>query len=176
VNYQQYETDFGAKMLPSGQDSVAFIQAPAERAAELIRRLKEHEGFAHLVFLTAVDYPEREQFMLSYMLHSYTEKRDICVQVFIRRGAATMESIHRLWAQAATYERELKEMYGIDFPGSPDLDVPFILEGWDDIPPMRRDFDTKQYSEDTYFPRPGRFTKDPETEMREALYPDGERR
>ncbi|WP_416208189.1 NADH-quinone oxidoreductase subunit C [Halomonas sp.] len=34
-------------------------------------------------------------------------------------------------------QRELKEMFGIDFPGSPRVDEPFVLESWDDIPPMR---------------------------------------
>ena len=26
----------------------------------------------------------------------------------------------------------------------------FILEGWDDIPPMRRDFNTRKYVKDVY--------------------------
>jgi len=37
---------------------------------------------------------------------------------------------------------------------------------------MRRDFDTKKYSEETYFPRPGRKTHDPKTYMKEKLYPN----
>jgi NADH-quinone oxidoreductase subunit C len=49
-----------------------------------------------------------------------------------------------------------------------------MLEGWDDIPPMRREFDTKKYSEETYFPRPGRETKDPAEHMKKKLYPDEE--
>ncbi|MBN2781385.1 MAG: NADH-quinone oxidoreductase subunit C, partial [Candidatus Marinimicrobia bacterium] len=80
--------------------------------------------------------------------------------------------IHHLWKQAATYQRELKEMFGIDFPGSPRIDEPFILEGWQDIPPYRRDFDTKKYSEETYFPRPGRTTHDPADYMKQKLYPE----
>ena len=67
---------------------------------------------------------------------------------------------------------EIKEMYGIDFPGSPRVDDSFLLEGWDDIPPMRRDFDTVKYSEETYFPREGRTTNDPGTYMKEKLYPE----
>jgi len=85
-----------------------------------------------------------------------------------------MASIHHLWKQAGTYQRELKEMFGIDFPGSPRVDDSFILEGWDNIPPMRRDFDTKKYSEETFFPRPGRESHDPETYMKSKLYPEGD--
>jgi NADH-quinone oxidoreductase subunit C len=63
-------------------------------------------------------------------------------------------------------------MFGIDFPGSPRVDEPFILESWDDIPPMRREFDTRAYSEARYFPRPGREKIVPREYMREQLYPD----
>jgi hypothetical protein len=90
-----------------------------------------------------------------------------------RKPAYTeMDTIHHLWAQAATYQRELKEMYGVDFPGSPRVNDEFALEGWADIPPMRRDFDTLEYSERTFFPRPGRKTYDPVEYMKQNMYPD----
>jgi NADH-quinone oxidoreductase subunit C len=63
-------------------------------------------------------------------------------------------------------------MFGIDFPGSPRVDESFVLEGWDEIPPMRREFDTREYSERTYFPRPGRSTAETKAHMKEKLYPD----
>ena len=83
-----------------------------------------------------------------------------------------MESIHDLWPTAATYQRELREMFGIDFPGSPRVEEDFILEGWIDIPPYRRDFDTKKFAEDNFEHREGRITKDPATHMKDQLYPD----
>jgi NADH-quinone oxidoreductase subunit C len=84
-----------------------------------------------------------------------------------------MESIHEIWPTAATYQRELREMFGIDFPGSPRLHEEFILEGWNDIPPYRRDFDTLKYAQANYRDRPGRETHDPEQHMKQQLYPDG---
>ena len=50
-------------------------------------------------------------------------------------------------------------------------DGDLILEGWDEIPPMRRDFDTKEYSEKTFYPRPGRVTHDTREHMKKKLYP-----
>lgn len=150
---------------------LAFVTVSPAAARHLIIDLRDRFGFTHLVFLTAVDYIEEDKFLLTYMLHNYDKHMDIGVQVPIGRDNSSMESIHDLWAQAGTYQRELKEMFGIDFPGSPRVDEPFILEGWDDVPPMRREFDTKQYSENTYFPRPGRSTNDPAEYMRRKLYP-----
>jgi NADH-quinone oxidoreductase subunit C len=94
------------------------------------------------------------------------------IRVMVDREEAEMVSIHHLWAGAATYQRELFEMFGISFPGSPRMKEPFILEGWKEMPPYRRDFDTLKYSEKTYFPRPGRSTNDTAKYMKEKMYPE----
>jgi NADH-quinone oxidoreductase subunit C len=166
---QQPPTAIGRRQVQSSD--LAFVTVVPAEARHLIQDLRDRFGFTHLVLLTAVDYLEEGKFLLTYMLHNYELHHDIGVQVPIGRDGAAMESIHDLWAQAGTYQRELKEMFGIDFPGSPRVDEPFILEGWDEVPPMRREFDTKQYSETTYFPRPGRSTNDPADYMRQKLYP-----
>jgi len=151
---------------------LAHVTICKEKAVDFISHLQRIEGYKHLVILTAVDWLEDGKFQLTYLLNNPELKNDLNVKVFIERENAEMESIHHLWEQAKTYQRELKEMFGIDFPGSPDVDKPFILEGWDNLPPYRRDFDTKKYSEETYFPRPGRVKNDPATYMKQKLYPD----
>ncbi|MFW5685959.1 MAG: NADH-quinone oxidoreductase subunit C [Spirochaetota bacterium] len=149
-----------------------FINVPSTEAVAAITHLKEFWGFRHLVFFTAVDLIERSLFRLTYMLHSYDAGLDVGLQADISRDAPVADSIHHLWAGAATYERELKEMFGIDFPGCPRVNEPFALDGWDDIPPMRRDFDTRAYSERTYFPREGREKHDTIDVMKRELYPE----
>lgn len=154
------------------RENLTFATVDKDNAVDLITYLKRVENYTHLVLLTAVDWLEDEKFQLTYLLNSPENMTDIGVRVLIDRENATMESTHHLWATASTYQREIKEMFGIDFPGSPGVDEPFILEGWEDLPPYRRDFDTKKYSEDTYFPRPGRKTHDPGEYMKNKLYPE----
>jgi len=149
-----------------------FLAVEKKDLVQSLKYLRDHLGYRHLVLITAVDWIEEGQFQITYLLRNYTEKKDTGIRVFIPRDNPVMDSVHSLWETAATYQRELKEMFGIDFPGSPRVDKPFILEGWQDIPPYRRDFDTKKYSEETYFPRPGRKTYDPERYMKSKLYPD----
>lgn len=149
-----------------------FVSLEAAKLVPMITSLKTNHGFTVLVIFTAVDWLEDCKFQLTYIINNPKEKKDLGIRVFIKRDEATMDSIHHLWHHAATFQRELKEMFGIDFPGSPGLNEAFLLEGWDNIPPMRRDFDTKKYSEETYFPRPGRETNDPATYMKQKLYPD----
>lgn len=166
---------FGIKDVVERQGDLTFVTVNKELAVSLITHLRDLEGFSHFVLLTAVDWIENNQFQLTYILNNPTKKMDLGVRVFIDRETATMDSAHHLWEQVATYQRELKEMFGIDFPGSPRVDESFILEGWDDIPPYRRDFDTLKYAQETFFPREGRETNDPEEFMKKKLYPNEEK-
>jgi NADH-quinone oxidoreductase subunit C len=151
--------------------NLVYLTIDKDEARDLILNLRDIEGFRHLVLITAVDWLEEGLFQLTYMLNNPAKRCDIGLRVMIDRDDASMTSIHDLWQQARTYQRELHEMFGIDFPGSPNVDKPFILEGWDNIPPYRRDFDTKKYAEETYFPRPGRESRDPAGQMKQKLYP-----
>ncbi len=153
-------------------DATALLTVEQDKAVDLLIYMQKNEGFKHLAILTAVDWIEKKQFQLSYIINNPELKMDLILRVFIDREKAEMTSIHNLWEQAATYQRELKEMFGINFPNSPRVDKPFILEGWDGLPPYRRDFDTKKYSEDTYFPREGRTKNNPVEYMKQKLYPD----
>ncbi len=166
------KSKFNISEIEQKRSNLSFITISKEHAISLITYLRDIKGFQHFVLLTAVDWLEDEKFQLTYLLNNPDEKTDIGVRVYISRDEATMESAHHLWEQVATYQRELKEMFGINFPSSPDIDKPFMLEGWEGKPPYRRDFDTKQYSEDTYFPRSGRQSNDPADYMKKKLYPN----
>jgi len=153
-------------------EGLAFITVEKNQAIALVTYLRDNRNYKGLTLLTAVDWIEEGVFQLTYLLNNPADYTEIGVRVMIDRESATMESAHTLWENMATYQRELREMFGIDFPGSPRIEENFILEGWDDLPPYRRDFDTKEYSENTYFPRPGRQSNDPATYMKSKMYPN----
>lgn len=152
--------------------NLAFATVAPEQVRAVLHHLRDG-GFTHLVLLTAVDWLEDGRFQLTYLLHDRAKAQDFGLRTLIARDGASMESIHDIWPTAATYQRELKEMFGIEFPGSPGLNDSFILEGWTDLPPYRRDFDTKEFSDRTFNHRPGRETHDPAQHMKQRLYPSG---
>ena len=121
----------------------------------LASNLKYYHQFQHLSLISCVDWLEQREFELVYFFWSYTHKIMVAVKVRVPREAPRFVSIRPLWRQAETYEREIHEMYGIYFEGNPNQ-TPFLLEDWEGIPPMRRDFDTRKYVEETYSWRPGR--------------------
>lgn len=171
--YEKLKQAFKLGEFSVQRDDLAFVTVPREQLRPLLLHLRDREGFTHLVLLTAVDWIEDNSFQLTYLLNDRASARDIGVRLMLPRDAASMESIHDLWPTAATYQRELREMFGIDFPDSPRVNEDFILEGWIDIPPYRRDFDTLRYSQETFPERPGRETNDPAEYMKQKLYPDG---
>ena len=170
--YDTLKQRFPLGELTVQRDDLAFITVEAVRLYPLLRYLRDHEGFSHLVLLTAVDWLEDGQFQLTYLLNNRAKCQDVGLRVMIPRDQPEMESIHDLWPAAATYQRELFEMFGIRFPGSPRIEEEFILEGWNDIPPYRRDFDTLAYARETFRDRPGRETRDPAQHMKQQLYGD----
>lgn len=172
--YNRLVTLFDLGELTQQRENLAFVTVSKLQLRPFIRHLRDKEGFSHLVLLTAVDWIEDAQFQLTYLLHNRTEGSDLGVRLMLPREDASMDSIHDLWPTAATYQRELREMFGIDFPESPRVNEDFILEGWTEIPPYRRDFDTLKYSQETYKERPGRETHDPAEYMKQKLYPDGQ--
>lgn len=171
--YDRLKAPFRLGEFTAQRDNLAFISVTREQLRSLLLHLRDREGFTHLVLLTAVDWIEDNSFQLTYLLSDRVSGRDIGVRLMLPRDHATMDTIHDLWPTAATYQRELREMFGIDFPDSPRVNEEFILEGWHDIPPYRRDFDTLQYARETYPERPGRETHDPAEYMKLKLYPDG---
>ena len=164
--------DFGISDITERPPRMMTLKVAKDRAEGLIRELRDRENYTHLSFVTCIDYIEDGIFTLVYMLHNFEQKQSLAVHVDISRESAEMTSIHTLWAQAWTYQRELREMYGISFPGSPRVDDDFCLEGWDQIPPMRREFDTKKFSQERFGHREGRSNEDPREHMKVELYPN----
>ena len=121
----------------------------------ILNYLKDMLGYVHLSHITCVDWLEDGEFEVIYILWSPKDKMKVFIRTRIDRENAVLPNIDMIWRQANTYEREMREMFGIEFPGLVG-DKDFLLEDWDGPPPMRRDFDTAAYAKDTFFERPGR--------------------
>jgi len=171
--YNRLKAPFDLGDFTEQRPDLAFVTVSREQLRPLLLHLRDLEGFTHLVLLTAVDWIEEGVFQLTYLLNDRANARDIGVRLKLPRDDTRMDSIHELWPTAATYQRELREMFGIDFPDSPRVNEDFILEGWNDVPPYRREFDTLEYTRETYPDRAGRETHDPAAYMKQQLYPDG---
>ncbi len=106
-------------------------------------------GYHQLTLITCVDWIEKGEFELVYHVASHATRIHVMVKARINRADPVMETIIPIYENAQPYEREIHELFGVNFPGNPDL-APLYLDNWKEIPPMRRDFDTAAYAERTY--------------------------
>lgn len=125
-----------------------IVSLPKGSLFSLIAFMKE-EGFCHLSFITCVDWVKEGEFELIYHLASYEDGIHAMIKTRIDRTDPTYLSVVPLFEHAQTYEREIHEMFGVEFVGNNRL-TPFLLVNWQEIPPMRKDFDTKEYAERTF--------------------------
>ena len=109
-------------------------------------------GWKQLSYLSAVDWIDDNQFEVVYVVFNWDKPIYVQVRTRIDRENPSMDSILPIFPGSKYYEREVHEFFGIAFPGNPDYKKQLILEVWDDIPPLRKDFDPSVYS-DRKFPK-----------------------
>ncbi|MCF6172833.1 MAG: NADH-quinone oxidoreductase subunit C [Campylobacteraceae bacterium] len=120
------------------------VSVKIEQLESLLLSFLNEFNYITLDSINCRDDLEDGLFTITYCLQ--TEKRDnvVMIQTSIERENASLPSMHTIWPQAEIMEREMHEMFGVDFPGHPTL-IDFALEHWDNMPPLRRDFDTLEY-------------------------------
>jgi NADH-quinone oxidoreductase subunit C len=112
-------------------------------AGEVLRILRDQDGFDYLVDVTAVHYPKREeQFDIVWILYSFAHNQRIRVKTAIKEGEAA-PSMVPLWPTANWLEREVFDMFGIHFTGHPDLRRILMPEDWKGHP-LRKDYGLTQ--------------------------------
>ena len=105
--------------------------------------------FRQLIEVTAVDYPEKEQrFRMVYLLLSHENNSRIVIDYYIKENKI-VPSITNIFPSANWMEREVFDMYGIEFKDHPDLRrilTDYNFEGY----PLRKDFPLTGHNEVRY--------------------------
>ena len=122
----------------AGHPEVTLIVDPA-RIVDVARALKT-QGFERLCTVTAVDWhPQEPRFEVVYHLHSVKHNRRLRLKVRLGSDTAKIESVTSVWRSANWYEREVFDLFGIEFSNHPDLRRIMMPEGWQGHP-LRKDF------------------------------------
>jgi NADH-quinone oxidoreductase subunit C len=146
-----------------GADVLAFSQfrdnrrsvAPAEFVFDVLRFLKESCGFDMLADLTAVDYlryPDaRDRYGVVYCLTNTATGERFVVKTYVNDPDPKLPSAYPLWQGADWMEREVYDMYGVEFAGHPDLRRILMPEGFASFP-LRKDYPLRGRLERHNFP------------------------
>ena len=95
--------------------------------------------FDHLFCLTCIDW--KTHLTMVYHLSSTKFRHNIVVKAILDRNTPVIETVSNIWRTANFHEREVYEMFGVDFSNHPDLRLLILPDGWEARNPMRKDFE-----------------------------------
>lgn len=131
------------------------IAIKKEEFLKTLSFISSSSNFITLSQIACADWIEDEVFTLNYILTNQERNKNLMVELQIPREESRLPTLLNFFPQAEVMERDLHEMYGIDFIGNPTL-YDFALENWKEIPPLRREFDTLAYVNEHFDFRKGR--------------------
>jgi NADH-quinone oxidoreductase subunit C len=117
----------------------ATLVIDPEKVKPVLEYLRS-KGYGFLASLHGVDYyPEEPRLGVLYELLDMSRVDRISVKARVPTDAARIDSVCELWPGAEFPEREVYDMFGVQFSGHPDLRRILMPEDYEGHP-QRRDF------------------------------------
>jgi NADH-quinone oxidoreductase subunit C len=119
-----------------------------ENIREVCKHLKTDLDFLYLVDITGVDYLgiKTPRYEVIYHIHRFGSDFDenvrIRLKVEIPEENLSIDSVTPVWSGANWLEREVYDMFGMDFVGHPDPRRILMPEDYEPFP-LRKDFDVR---------------------------------
>lgn len=120
------------------------VDLDADAVPALLELLRGRASYVHLSAISCVDWIDDNEFELVYHVWSYEMQSLVSAHTRIPRDPGVYISVYDIYPPAAFFERDIYEMFGVYFEGSPNMEK-FILTEWDGPPPMRKDFDSEKW-------------------------------
>ncbi|MBW4040303.1 MAG: NADH-quinone oxidoreductase subunit C [Acidobacteria bacterium] len=102
-------------------------------------------GYNFFEDATAVDwYPTEPRFQISYSILSISIKQRIRIVARLSSDSPRIDSITSVWPSANFYEREIFDLFGVQFSGHPRLTRIMMPDNWEGHP-LRKDYPVEGY-------------------------------
>ncbi|MFN9595364.1 MAG: NADH-quinone oxidoreductase subunit C [Bacteroidota bacterium] len=92
----------------------------------------------YLFCLTCVDW--KTHLTMVYHLTSTTHRQTVVFKVKLDRAQAEVDTVCDIWRTAEFHEREVFELFGVNFIGHPDLRKLILPDDWQGFP-LRKDYE-----------------------------------
>jgi NADH-quinone oxidoreductase subunit C len=128
-----------------------YLNINKEDLVDVILFLKTNKDtkFRQLIDITAVDYPEElQRFKMIYLLLSHEFNQRIILSYYINENEV-INSLTSIFPSANWMEREVFDMYGVNFKDHPDLRRILTDYGFEGHP-LRKDFPLTGHTEVRY--------------------------
>jgi NADH-quinone oxidoreductase subunit C len=138
-NFEDYVLDSHSRL---GNDTVIIDR---DGLVDIVEFLYEDEKtkMNFVRDITAVDYLHREpRFEVVYVLYSIEHKHMLLLRVPLAEDDVKCPTISHVYSVASWLEREVYDMYGIEFTDHPDLRRVLLYEEFEGHP-LRKDYHTQ---------------------------------
>lgn len=115
------------------------IETPEWPEAAKKLRNDDQLFFNYLFCLTCIDW--KTHLTMVYHLSSTKHRLTIVVKSKLDRNKPEIETVSNIWRTAEFHEREVYEMFGVNFLNHPDLRLLILPDGWEGKNPLRKDFE-----------------------------------
>jgi len=141
---RRYRARFGAAILDAIEDRKQhYLVIDSAQLSEIARYSRDEEKFDLLEDFTAVDWPRREKrFDLIAILYSFPHNIRLRLKIPVAANEHP-SSLMDVWPTANWLEREIFDMFGIEFAGHPGLKRILLPDEWQGHP-LRKDYDILQ--------------------------------
>jgi NADH/F420H2 dehydrogenase subunit C len=122
-----------------GGEWLEVIATPGEWPA-FPHWLKTEEAlqFDYLFCLTCVDW--KTHLTMVYHMESLKQQHNLVIKVQLDRNNARIETVSHIWRTAEFHEREVYELFGVEFINHPDLRKLILPDDWEGFP-LRKDYE-----------------------------------
>jgi NADH:ubiquinone oxidoreductase subunit C len=121
-----------------GQFLNVQIQPEHWKSFALFLRDMPDMAFDFLFCLTCVDW--KTHLTMVYHFRSYTHNHELVVKCNLDRSTPEIETAALTWRTAEFHEREVFELFGVNFLNHPDLRKLLLPDDWVGFP-LRKDYD-----------------------------------
>jgi NADH-quinone oxidoreductase subunit C len=141
LSNEAIERELGGLVERSSESfGMPVLELRAESLLPLVTRMREGFDFALFLDVTAIDYPERTpRFDVVYHFYSRRHNQRIRLKVRVPEERPVVPSLAGHYGSARYMEREVHDMYGIEFTGNEDLRPVLLYEGFVGHP-LRKDY------------------------------------
>jgi NADH-quinone oxidoreductase subunit C len=127
-----------------GDTTIVVPRKVLRSVAEQCRDIEELK-FNLLTDATCIDrYPLEPRYELHYQLISIPLKRKLGIRVKLSGSDPVVDSLFPVWKGANWLEREIFDLFGIQFTGHPDLRRILLPDDWEGHP-LRKDYPVEGY-------------------------------
>lgn len=140
--YNKLKGKFGEQIIElvefeTGSDSFINVNPNSIKDIAMFLRDNNELQFDYLSMLSGMDY--KDSLGIVYHIYSISLKHKLVLKVKLDRNKPIVATIERVWKTANWHEREVYDMFGIEFDGHSNLERILCPDDWEGFP-LRKDY------------------------------------